>query len=67
MTEKRRNELQKLTIAFVLILLFTNGTIATYIRQTIFAKITWEQILLGIIALRIIYILLQEIIFGKKR
>lgn len=67
MNEKKRNELHKLCILLIIILLFTNGEIAIKIQKSVLAKVTWEQIILGAITLRIIYILLQEFVFGNKK
>ncbi|MBM18040.1 MAG: hypothetical protein CL947_03165 [Epsilonproteobacteria bacterium] len=67
MNEKKRNELHKLCILLIVILLFTNGEIAIKIQKSVLATVTWEQIILGAITLRIIYILLQEFVFGNKK
>lgn len=66
MSEKKRNELKNLIILLIIILLFTNGHIAHVVRSTVFARITWEQLVLGLISLRIVYILLINGMLGKK-
>lgn len=67
MTPKRQSELQRLVFIFLLILLLTNPEIASYVRKMVFAQLSWKHIILIILGLRIAYILLQELLGGKKR
>ena len=67
MSDKKRSELRTLIIAFIVILIFTNDALTTKISNFVFARVTWNQIILGIISLRVAYILLTEKLLNKKR
>lgn len=67
MSENKKSELQRLIILIILYLLLSNGRIAIQLQKIVFANITWEQIILGLLLFRIFYILLAEPFLRNKR